>query len=193
MTIATTTEYGVDEDSEYASRVTRSIIDCFMKRPSLEDHAIRTIACMANNDLLMLRAGEENPLTFDAAFAFIDQGRMRFLISGCAAAYHFEEGRLVHRSDPGEASAIGTGVRYQPRLEAPFEIGRGKNVILTASRCLAGTVPDAALEESLRGTEDPEAWMERLKALVGPGRQFCAVAAFLPTERPSMLKTMLRR
>ena len=35
--------------------------------------------------------------------------------------------------------------------------------------------------------------MERLKALVGPGRQFCAVAAFLPTERPSMLKTMLRR
>ena len=47
MTIATTTEYGVDEDSEYSSRVTRSVIDNYMKRPSLADRAIGTIATMA--------------------------------------------------------------------------------------------------------------------------------------------------
>jgi len=193
MTIATTTEYGVDEDSEYSSRVTRSIIDNYMKRPSLVDQAISTIATMANNDLMMMKGGNEATQMFDAAFAFIDQGRVRFLISGGSAAYHFEDGRLLHRSDPGEASLIGSGVRYTPRLEPPFEMGKGKTVILTASRCLATTVSDEALEESLKGAETPEDWMERLKALVGKDKQFCAIAAFLPTEKPSMLKAMLRR
>jgi len=28
---------------------------------------------------------------------------------------------------------------------------------------------------------------------VGKDKQFCAIAAFLPTEKPSMLKAMLRR
>ena len=193
MIIATTTEHGVDEDSEYSSRVTRSIIDNFMRRPSLEDRAIQTIATMANNDLMMMWSENETPMMFDAAFAFIDQGRARFLISGGSAAYHFEDGKLRHRSDAGEASLIGSGVRYSPRMEEAFEIGHGKTVILTASRRLAATVSDEALEESLVGAEDPEAWMERLKALVGAESQFCAIAAFLPTEKPSILKAMLRR
>ncbi|MBQ6324644.1 MAG: hypothetical protein IJI26_01085 [Clostridia bacterium] len=193
MTIATTTEYGVDEDSEYSSRVTRSVIDNYMKRPSLADRAIGTIATMANNDLMMMQGGTEAAQMFDAAFAFIDQGRVRFFISGGSAAYHFEDGKLLHRSDPSEASLIGSGVRYTPRLEPAFEMGKGKTVILTASRCLAATVSDEALEESLKGAETPEDWMERLKALVGQDKQFCAIAAFLPTEKPSMLKAMLRR
>lgn len=193
MTIATTTEYGVDEDSEYSSRVTRSIIDNFMKRPSLEDRAIRTIATMANNDLMMLRGENETPPTFDAAFAFINQGQARFLISGGSAAYHFVDGKLIHRSAPGEAELIGSGTRYNPRMEAPFEIGQGKIVFLTASRCLAAAVSDEALEESLVGVENPESWMERLKALVGEEKQFCTIAAFLPSQRPPLLKAMMRR
>ena len=49
MIIATTTEYDTDEDTEVASRVTRSIFDNYMRRPSVEDRAIHTIAVMANN------------------------------------------------------------------------------------------------------------------------------------------------
>lgn len=193
MTIATTTEYGTDEDTEYSSRVTRSIIDNYMKRPSLEDRAISTIATMANNDLRMLGDGNDAPQTFDAAFAFIDRGRARFLISGGSAAYHFEDGKLIHRSEASEASLIGSGPRYIPRLEEPFEIGQGKTAILTASRCFAATLSNEAIEESLKGVESPGDWMERLKALVGPDRQFCAIAAFLPPTKPSMFKAMMRR
>ena len=47
MIIATTTERGTDEDTENGSRVTRSIIDNFMRRPSLEDRAVTTIYTFA--------------------------------------------------------------------------------------------------------------------------------------------------
>jgi len=39
-----------DEDTEIGSRVTRSIIDNFLRRPSLEDYALTAIATMASND-----------------------------------------------------------------------------------------------------------------------------------------------
>lgn len=193
MTIATTTEYGTDEDTEIGSRVTRSIIDNYMRRPSLKDMAITTIASMASNDLSMMRAGEDRSAPVDAAFVFIDRNHARFLISGRSAAYHFEDGKLLHRSDPKEASVMGQSPRYQPRLEEGFELKPVKNAFLAASPALAAAISDEALEASLEGMESPEVWMEKLKALVGPDKQFCAIAAFLPLSRPSLLSMVFGR
>ncbi|MDO5131787.1 MAG: hypothetical protein Q4D81_02255 [Eubacteriales bacterium] len=192
MIIATTTEYGTDEDTETCSRITRSVIDNYMHRPSVEDRAIRKISTMAGNDISMIQAGAQNSILFDAAFVMINRNICRFLISGRAACYHFEDGKLAHRSDPSEAPALGSGLRYEPRLEPSFQLNPVKNAFLTASRSLSDRVTDQDIEEALRQSASPEEWMERLQALSGPEKQFCAITAFLPMAKPSLLEGLLR-
>lgn len=190
MIIATTTDQATEEDTEVSSRVTRSMFDNFMRRPSLEDQAILTIASMANNDLAMMRSIDSDQILCEAAFVFIDQSRYRFLISGQSAAWHFENGRIVHRSNAEKAPVIGAGVHYTARLEPIFELGQEKNAFLTASRTLAENLTDDDLEETLQASETPEEWMQHLVEKVGPQKQFCAITAFLPNEKPSIFKTL---
>lgn len=192
MIIATTTEYGTDEDTELCGRLTRSFIDSYMRRPSVEDRAVRTISAMAGNDVAMIRAEDHRPVLFDSAFVMLNRNVCRFLVSGRSAAYHFEEGKLAHRSDPMEAPAIGSGPRFEPRLEPAFQLNPVQNAFLTASRSLSDRVSDSEIEEALRQSQSPEEWMERLRSLAGPEKEFCAVTAFLPVAKPSILGSLLR-
>ena len=190
MIIATTTDYGCDEDSDSCGRVTRTLIDNFMRRPSVEDRAITALTTIANNDLAMLStAGDHQPMC-DAAFCLVDRNRCRFFISGSSAAYHFEGGTLAHRSLPGEADVLGSGPRFSPRLEESFELHTGENAFLCASPALPKAVTDDQVGEALRESKTPEEWMDRLKELAA-GIQFCAVTAFLPNAKHSVLKTLM--
>jgi len=193
MIIATTTDRGTDEDSETAGRITRSMVDNFMRRPSTEDRAVHALSTMANNDLCMMSLNDERPPLCDAAFIFIDRNKARFFISGSSAAYHFENGKLAHRSDPADADIIGSGPHFRPRMEPAFELNQVENAFLTASASLAHAVTDEALEESLRASASPEEWMERLKELAGPDMQFCAITAFPPIIKHSRLKGLFTR
>ena len=193
MIIATTTESATEEVSEISSRVTRSIFDNFMRRPSLEDMAIRTIASMANNDLSMMQTRDDDSVLCDAAIVFLDKNRARFFISGSSAAWHFENGKLKNRSSREKATTIGYGRIYEPHIEPVFELKQGKNAILVASQTLAEKVSDEDIEKALNESGSPEEWMDRLKKLVGPDREFCAVTAFLPSEKPSLLKSIFHR
>lgn len=193
MIIATTTEQGTEEDTETTSRVTRSMFDNFMRRPSIEDQAIRTIASMANNDLSMMNPENDDAVLCDAAFVFLDRNKARFLISGKSAAWHFEDGKLKNRSSRDAAPQIGSGRYYEPHLEPVFELKQGKNAILAASQTLAEQVSDEEIEKALNESASPEEWMERLVNLVGEDKQFCAITAFLPSEKPSLLKSLFHR
>ena len=192
MIIATTTERGTDEDTENGSRVTRSIIDNFMRRPSLEDRAVTAIATMASNDVAMLCSSDEAPIQFDAALILMDRNRARFLISGNSAAYHIENGRLAHFSDRAESTVIGSGPHYRPRLEPVFELRNEKNAFLAASGALAQLLTAEVLESTLNASSGPEDWMHRLEAVAGD-RQFCAVTVFLPQSRPSFFRNLFNR
>ena len=193
MIIATTTDRGTDEDCETAGRVARAMTDNFLRRPFVDEKPIFTLATMANNDLCMMSLNDERPPLCDAAFIFVDRNRARFLISGSSAAYHFEGGKLAHRSDPTDADIIGSGPRYRPRIEPDFELEQTENAFLAASASLAKAVSDEALEESLRASSTPEEWMERLKELVGPDVQFCAITVFPPMAKHSRLKGLFTR
>ena len=193
MIIATTTDHDTDEDTEAASRVTRSVIDNFMRRPSIEDQAMRVILTMANNDLNMMKTGAEESILCDAAFIFMNRNRVRFLISGRSFALHFENGKLVHRSDAREASVIGYGPRFEPRLEEAFELHQEKNAFLAASGALHESLSDEEIEAALNRSETPEEWMEQLKTMAGDDRQFCAVTSFLPVAKPFRLRSLFVR
>lgn len=196
MIIATTTDRGTDEDSESAGRVTRSITDNYMHRPSVENRAMHALSTMANNDLAMmgLNGGDrhEEPVMCDAAFVFINRKQARFLVAGASCAYHFEKGELAHRSLPGETSPIGIGPRFEPRMEPVFELNKEENAFLVASPSLARAVTDEQVTEALRASKTPEEWMEGLKRLAGDDTQFCAITCFLPLGKPP-LKGLLSR
>ena len=191
MIIATITEYGSDEDTEIGSRVLRSMADSYMRRPAVADEPMRMISVMANNDLALMRDTGER-IECDAAVAFLYGSKARFFLSGAAAAYHFEQGRLAHRTRREEGSVIGRAIRFEPTLEEAFTLKPGKNAILTASPGLGRSVSDRALEEALNESETPEEWMHHIEGLLAPDTRFCAVAAFLPDEKPSLLRKLLR-
>lgn len=193
MIIATTTERGTDEDTESSSRVTRSIVDNYMHRPSVDDRAVRALATMANNDLTMMSVEDEEPPLCDASFIFISHNKARFLLSGDSVAYHFEDGRLVHRSRSEGAPIMGSGPHYNPRMEDVFDIGQNKNAFLSASPALARAVSDQQIEEALRASESPKDWMSKLEKLAGDDTQFCAITFFLPQGKQSRLRDFLDR
>lgn len=146
------------------------------------------IAGMANNDLIVMNMQGEASTLCEGAFVFVNHNKGRFLISGVAAAYHFENGKIVHRSAPGEAPPFGASYHYSPRLEPTFELGKAEHAFLTLSRSLAIRIGDEELEGSLVGVETAEQWMQHLTELAGHETQFCAVTAFLPPARPGLLK-----
>lgn len=192
MIIATTTEHGTDEDTEIGSRVTRSIADNFLRRPSLEDHALTTIATMANNDLIMLDSGQDSPILFDAAFVLIDKDHVRFLIAGGSSAFYFEDGELKKRSERQDNALFGLGPRYKPVLEPGFRIQGEKIAFLTASEGLTQAVSDKQITEALLESESPEDWMNRLIRLAGD-KEFCAITAFLPPMKSFAIKNLMNR
>ena len=193
MIIATTTEQGTNEDTEAASRVTRSIADNYLRRPSIEDRAVHMLATMANNDLSMISQRDEEPSRCDGAYVFVNHNKARFLTAGDSVAYHFVGGELDHRSDEGVADSFGIGPRYEPNIGPIFELQLAENAFLTASGSLAAAVSAEAICEALRASGTPENWMEQLTLLAGPETQFCAVATFLPVKKHSRLRALISR
>lgn len=192
MIAATTTDHDTDEDSEAGSRVTRSIIDHFVRRPSLEDRALEALSVMANNDLIMLGHDMEKPMLIDTACIFANKGQGRFLISGSSAVFHFEEGRLARRSSPQTASVIGMGSQYRPALDPPFELRNVDTAFLAASGGLVEAVSEEQIRQALNDSKTPEEWMNRLIELAGD-REFCAITVFLPPKKASFLSRLRGR
>ena len=186
-----TSDYDTEEDTELGSRVTRSCIDNYMRKPSLEDRAMSMISTMANNDLIMLLSGRDKPVLFDAAFVFVNHEEARFLISGESAAYYLKDGRLVRSSLPQGTAVIGSGLSYRAGLEPKFTLDGEKNAFLTASKSLNSVLTGEILEETLAESKTPGEWMEKLKALAGE-KQFCAAAVFLPPRKKGFASFLLK-
>ncbi|MCR4791202.1 MAG: hypothetical protein K5871_00470 [Lachnospiraceae bacterium] len=181
--IATVTAYGTGSDSDGAVLVADKIIDSQMMRPSLADIALDTISKMANNELLMIHPERREDNSVDAAVVMIRKNKARFFISGVSAAYHFSGGKLLHRSESGEAPAIGKTPRFDPRLEKAFDLGRGENIFLTADRALSESISDDKLEQMAASLAGPEEFMDALIKEMGPERSFSAGIAFLPPRK----------
>lgn len=187
MIIVTTTDFKTDEDSELASKATKIAIDSFLKRPGLDDKAMRAVADFANNGVFMENGGqedknEEKPLCAMAGLFSID-GHARWIACGGAMVFHFEDGKLARHSAAKETPPLGVGPRYFLELEDTFELTAEKNAFLVCSRELALQTTPEMLEKTLENSKTPEEWVKNILAEVDTKRQFCLNVLFLPERK----------
>lgn len=192
MICVTATESGTDEDCEAGGRITKTLIDHYMRRPSLEDRVLTILAKECSKSLYV--PGNTDPFgCCDMAALLLLEGEARWLISGTSRVWYFFERKLAGGSGDRAYPLLGQRMAYDPVLDPPVRLREGDNAFLLASRKLAETVSVSAMEEALAASADAAEWMEKLIALAGTETQFCATTVFLKPMGPQTLLQKLRR
>lgn len=184
MIAATISDYLTDEDSENAGLVARMLTESYMRKPSLEDKAMRGIMEFVGSRFFAEIADDRNQDSLCAfAVVFMFRGKARWVTGGGSMVYHFEDGQLVRYSQCIDAPPLGEKEQYEVELEDGFQLSGGKNAFLLCSKEMAKQTPPELLERTLQNSQTPEQWLQNIVAEIGEARQFCANAVFLPQKR----------
>lgn len=192
MICVTATESGTDEDCEAAGRITKTLIDHYMRRPSLEDRVMSILAKECNKSLYV-PGNMDSFGCCDMAALLLLEGEARWLVSGTSRVWYFFDGKLVGGSGDSAYPLLGQRMAYDPMLDPPLRLREGNNVFLLASRKLAETVSVPELEETLAESSNAVDWMERLISRAGADTQFCATTVFIKPKGPQSFFQRLHR
>lgn len=192
MICVTATESSTDEDCEAAGRVTKTLIDHYMRRPSLEDR-VMDILLKECNKSLYVPGNTDSFGCCDMAALLLLEGEARWLVSGTSRVYYFFDGKLAGGSGGSAYPLLGQRLSYNPILDPSVRLREGDNVFLLASRKLSETVSVPELEETLAGSSDAADWMEKLISRAGADTQFCATTVFLKPRGPQSIFQRLYR
>lgn len=178
MICVTATESGTDEDCEAGGRITKTLIDHYMRRPSLDDRVMDILAKECNKSLYV--PGSTDSLSCcDMAALLMLEGEARWLVSGTSRIYYFFNRKLAGGSGDSPYPLLGQRMAYDPILDPPIRLQEGDNAFLLASRKLTETVSVPEMEEMLAESSDAADWMERLTSRAGKDIQFCATTVFV--------------
>ena len=186
MICVTATENGTDEDCEAGGRIAKTLIDHYMRRPSLEDRVMGILARECNKSLYV--PGSTDPFgCCDMAALLMLEGEVRWLVSGTSRVYYFFDRKLAGGSGDGPYPLLGQRMAYDPILDPPVRLREGDNAFLLASRKLTETVSVSEIEEMLADSSDAADWMEKLIRRAGTDIQFCATTVFVKPMGPQSI------
>ena len=160
--IAVATEHLTDEDIEATSKVTRIIADSFIRRPSMEERAIRQICGFANDGLSMHQADPSGHVLCDAGILLLLRQQARWIVTGKSRVFHFENGKLARQSDPEDLPPFGSGPALGLSVSPSFTVTAEENAFLVCSGALADSVSAEQMEEDLNASRSPSEWMDKL-------------------------------
>lgn len=112
--------------------------DSFLRRPSLADEAMETIARFINEGIFILQDMEKR-FRCSAAFLYVYKGMGRVFSAGNALALHYRDGKLTHRFYTSDAPEIGSMLRGGSIFSPEFDISEGTNGFVL---CAAGKAVD---------------------------------------------------
>lgn len=192
MICVTATESGTDEDCEAGGRIAKTLIDHYMRRPSVEDRVMGILAKECNKSLYV--PGSADPFgCCDMAALLMLEEEVRWLVSGTSRVYHFFDRKLAGGSGDSPYPLLGQRMAYDPILDPPIRLREGDNAFLLASRKLAETVSVSEMERTLADSSDAADWMEKLIQRAGEDTQFCAATVFVKPMAPRSILQKVRR
>lgn len=183
MICVTATESGTDEDCEAGGRIAKTLIDHYMRRPSVEDRVMDILAKECNKSLYVPGSTDSFGCCDMAALLMLE-GEARWLVSGTSRVYYFFNRKLAGGSGDSPYPLLGQRLAYDPILDPPVRLREGDNAFLLASRKLAETVSVPEMEEMLADSSDAADWMEKLISRAGADTQFCAATVFVKPMGP---------
>lgn len=155
----------------------------FLRRPSLRDEAVNTIADFINQGIYAFQEPGK-PFFCSLAALYEYRGKARTIVSGDAHICHFKDGKLIGQSEEQEEPLFGERIRREQETEPEFELSGGSHAFLLVSGLKSNEY--LKIIEMLQAEQDtvsyeedvwPDAIIEKFEG------KACSVAAFVMPER----------
>lgn len=133
------------------SKVTRILVESFMKRPALSNEAMANIFERANNGLMVTQS-PQYPSYAAASAIFFLKNKFVYATAGDNVIFHFVDGKLadVFCCDPGEEPQyLGVPGYAQPKIGDVATFSKGTHTFLICSAAFANAMDEGLLEGSL--------------------------------------------
>lgn len=133
------------------SKVTRILVESFMKRPALSNEAMNNIFERANNGLMVTQS-PQYPSYAAASAVFFLKNKFIYASAGDNVIFHFVDGKIadVFCNDPGEEPQyLGVPGYTQPKVGDPVAFAKGTHTFLICSGAFANAMDEELLEGTL--------------------------------------------
>lgn len=140
-----------DGGNSVESKVTRILVESFMKRPALSDEAMTNIFERANNGI-MVNQSPQYPSYAAASAVFFLKNKFVYASAGDNVIFHFVDGKIadVFCNDPGEEPQyLGVPGYTQPKIGDTAVFAKGNHTFLICSGAFANAMDEELLEGSL--------------------------------------------
>lgn len=152
----------------------------FLRRPSLRDEAVNTISGFINEGLYALQ-DPGKPFFCSLAVLYCFRGRVRWMVSGDASVWHFQDGRMARKATGHKEPLLGKRICWNQESDPEFDISHGSNAFLLYSGTDASPFSIELPETACHPVRTDDAWLEAI--LSGFRGKACSSAAFILPER----------
>ncbi len=171
-------------------KVTKVVMDSYMRRPSLREEALKKMTEFAHDAICVQQAPGYQAEC--ATGILMTQGdKFRWICTGEIRIFHFVNGQIME-TNRGNAARLGSGkTREMPEVLAETDLKQGENSFLICSGSLTQYVKEHEIENALAMSENAEEWLRTLKNLYEDRCQdepFALMTIFMPQKRKRLPK-----
>lgn len=192
------------------SKVTRILVESYMKRPALSDEAMKNIFERANSGL-MVSQSPQHPFYASASAVFFLKNKFVYASAGDNVIFHFVNGRIadVFCNDPGEEPEyLGVPGYTAPKVSDQVPFSKGNHTFLICTRAFADALDEEILEGSLSANTHVtqkgkqtisdvkcDRWLRELKDNIADydsaDANYSAIAFSMPEKKKSKLALII--
>ena len=167
-------------------KVTRVVLENYMRRPSLKDDALMKLTEFAHNAICI----EQTPnfhVSSSLAVLMTQGDHFRWLCAGDVHIFHFVNGQLMN-SNKGLSPELGGSESKDcpPESLAETAFGQGENSFLLCSGSLLRYLKIGEIENALSLSDTAEDWLQSLKDLYEDrceGESLSIMTVFVPSPK----------
>lgn len=176
---------------DIGGKITKMMIEGFMRRPSMKDEAFQKLTEFAH-DAIAAQQNQDYMVTCSVGMVATVGGSYRWMCAGDVRIFHYVNGQMMHESGNAPELGLKNGQKKdRPEVCAETAFGEGENNFLICSGSFARTVPEAEIEDALAAAENAEGWLKALKALYeerGGEEPYALMTIFVPQKRKRLSK-----
>ena len=177
-------------NEQVGSKVTRVVIENYLRRPSLKDEAMEKILEFASSGVLV-RQTPGSRVECNAAMLFVSGGSFRWVRAGAVYLMHFVDGQLLHAAGRSESAPLGAMGAEKAEMLSSTDLGQGENSFLLCSASLVKYVTTEEIESALSMADTPADWLNTLRSLFesrSAGETLSLMTIFAPSRRKRRMK-----
>lgn len=133
--------------------------ESFLRRPSLKDVAMDTISTFVNEGIYILQEPRKEFLC-SGVILYMFRRKVRMVVSGMSAVYHFQDGKFVERFLPETEQLFGQRMAWKQKARAEIDLSKGNHTFLLYSGQEIPDIEITKIESMLQDSMDETVFQE---------------------------------